>query len=96
MYRTDIPDTHNSNIPLTYNIEITLNLNDFDPDYPKEPKTLGERIRKARMDKGLMIKGLAEQIGVTEDTVINWEIRGMMPHGESFEKVMQFVEGKNI
>ncbi len=48
------------------------------------------------MDKGLMIKGLAEQIGVTEDTVINWEIRGMMPHGESFEKVMQFVEGKNI
>lgn len=31
------------------------------------------------MDKGLMIKELAEQIGVTEDTVINWEIRNINP-----------------
>ena len=67
-------------------------MNDFDPDYPKEPKTLGERIRKARMDKGLMIKGLAEQIGVTEDTVINWEIRDMMPQGKSRERVKEFLD----
>ena len=67
-------------------------MNDFDPDYPKEPKTLGERIRKARMDKGLMIKGLAEQLGVTDDTVINWEIRGMVPQGKSMEKVNRFLE----
>jgi DNA-binding transcriptional regulator YiaG len=69
-------------------------LNDFDPDYPKEPKTLGERIRKARMDKGLMIKGLAEKIGVTEDTVINWEIRDMKPQGKSMGRVREFIEGK--
>ena len=69
-------------------------MNDFDPDYPKEPKTLGERIRKARMDKGLMIKGLAEQLGVTDDTVINWEIRGMKPQGKSMGRVMGFIEGK--
>ena len=67
-------------------------MNDFDPDYPKEPKTLGERIRKARMDKGLMIKGLAEKIGVTEDTVINWEIRDMVPHGKSMGRVNRFLE----
>ena len=69
-------------------------MNDFDPDYPKEPKTLGERIRKARMDKGLMIKELAKQLGVTEDTVINWEIRDMKPHGKSMERVREFIEGK--
>ena len=69
-------------------------MNDFDPDYPKAPKTLGERIRKARMDKGLMIKGLAEKIGVTEDTVINWEIRDMKPHGKSMGRVMEFIAGK--
>ena len=69
-------------------------MNDFDPGYPKEPKTLGERIRKARMDKGLMIKGLAEQLGVTDDTVINWEIRGMKPHGKSMGRVMEFIAGK--
>lgn len=69
-----------------------LNLNEFDPDYPKNPQTLGERIRKARMDKGLMIKELAEIIGVTEETVINWEIRGSKPRGESFERVREFIE----
>ena len=46
------------------------------------------------MDKGLMIKGLAEKIGVTEDTVINWEIRDMKPHGKSMGRVMEFIAGK--
>jgi DNA-binding transcriptional regulator YiaG len=90
--RRDIPDTHNSNIHLTYNIEVCLNLKDFDPDYPKEPKTLGERIRKARMDNGLMIKELAEQIGVAEDTVINWEIRDIKPVGMNFNRVQEFLK----
>ncbi len=69
-------------------------MNEFNPDYPQNPQNLGEKIRKARMDKGLMIKELAEQIGVTEDTVINWEIRGMMPQGKSLAKVGEFIEGK--
>jgi transcriptional regulator with XRE-family HTH domain len=42
-----------------------------------DPKTFGERLRKARTDAGLKIKGLAILIGVTENTVINWELRGM-------------------
>ena len=60
---------------------------DFDPDYPKEPKTLGERIRKARMDKGMQIKELAEMLEVTEDTVINWELRGRKPRGKNLKKI---------
>ncbi len=35
------------------------------------PKTFGEKLRKARMDAGLMIKELAALVGVTEDMVIN-------------------------
>ena len=31
------------------------------------------------MDAGLQIKALASIIGVTQETVINWELRGMMP-----------------
>jgi len=31
------------------------------------------------MDAGLQIKELAGILGVTEDTVINWEVRGMRP-----------------
>ena len=43
------------------------------------------------MDKGLMIKELASQLGVTEDTVINWEIRGIEPVGRNTERVRQFL-----
>jgi len=42
--------------------------------YPENPQTLGEHIRKHRMDSGLQIKQLAEQIGVDEMTIINWEV----------------------
>ncbi|MBN1794259.1 MAG: helix-turn-helix transcriptional regulator [Candidatus Omnitrophica bacterium] len=66
-------------------------MNDFDPDYPQNPKNLGERIRKARMDRGLMIKELAAQLGVTEDTVINWEVRGRKPVGRNFNRVQEFL-----
>ena len=64
---------------------------DFNPKYPKEQKTLGEKIRKARMDKGLLQKELAEQIGVTKDTVRNWEIGRTEPIRESVEKIKEFI-----
>jgi hypothetical protein len=63
--RRDIHDAHNDNIPLVYTLELSLNLNDFNPKYPKNPRNLGQKIRKARMDRGLMIKELASQLGVT-------------------------------
>ena len=71
---------------------IEINLLEFNPKYPKNPETLGEKIRKARMDKGLEIKELADIIGVTEDTVINWEIRGMLPRKRYLEAIKSFLE----
>ncbi len=65
---------------------------DFNPSYPREPKTLGERIRKARMDKGLQIKELARLVGVTEDTVINWEVRGRKPRRKSLRRLKELIE----
>ena len=53
----------------------------FNKDYPLNPKDFRESLRKARMDAGLHIKELAGIIGVTPDTVINWEIRGTKPRG---------------
>jgi DNA-binding XRE family transcriptional regulator len=50
-----------------------LNWLNFDPNYPKNPKTLGEYIRKWRMEKGLFQKDLANMIGVDETTIVNWE-----------------------
>ena len=62
-----------------YNITLKFPKDLFNKDYPTNPKTFGEKLRKARLDAGLNIRELAEKIGVTEDTVINWELRGMMP-----------------
>ncbi len=59
-------------------------------DYPVNPQSFGEQIRKYRLDKGLMIKDVAEAIGVSEDSVINWERRGMKPRKDLMERLMRF------
>lgn len=60
------------------------------PDYPENPQNFGEKIRKIRHDKELMIKGVADAIGVTEDSIINWERRGMRPRKDLLERLMGF------
>lgn len=43
------------------------------------------------MDKGLEIKEFAEIIGVTPDSVINWEIRGVKPRRKTYKKLVKFI-----
>jgi len=43
------------------------------PGYPEFPITVGEHIRKKRMDLGLLQKEVSEIIGVTESSIWNWE-----------------------
>ena len=44
------------------------------------------------MDKNMLIRELAELIGVTEDSVINWEKRGMKPSRRYLWLIRNFVE----
>jgi DNA-binding transcriptional regulator YiaG len=76
------------NLPEAF-YELSLNLVELDPAYPREPHTLGEHIRKARMDRRLMIKELAALVGVSPDTIINWELRDVRPKGKSLEDVRE-------
>jgi len=41
--------------------------------YPTNPVTIGDHIRKRRMDLGLLQREVAEIIGVTESSIWNWE-----------------------
>ena len=77
---------------LFYTLDLTINLLELNPAYPKEPKTLGEHIRKARMDKGLLIRELAALVGVSPDTIINWELRGVKPFGTRLERVKEILQ----
>ena len=56
-----------------------MNPFDYDPAYPRNPSTLAEYIRKWRTDKGISQVSFAERIGVNETTIVNWDIRGMVP-----------------
>jgi DNA-binding transcriptional regulator YiaG len=72
---------------LVYTFETEINLLDFNPKYPKNPKNFGESLRKKRMDLGLTMKEVAQRAGVTETTVYNWEIRNRKPYRRTEEKL---------
>jgi len=77
----------NSEGRLIYTLEIEINLLDFNPRYPKNPKNFGEKIRKRRMDLGLTMKEIAIRLGVSETTVYNWEIKNRKPYRKTEEKL---------
>jgi DNA-binding transcriptional regulator YiaG len=62
-----------SGLPSTYQFSKPLNPLDYDPTHPKNPTNLARYIRKFRKDKGLLIKELAEELGIHEFTLIKWE-----------------------
>jgi DNA-binding transcriptional regulator YiaG len=72
---------------LFYTLEIEINLLDFNPKYPKNPKNFGEQIRKKRMDMRLTMREIAKRLGVSETTVYNWEIRNRKPYRRTEEKL---------
>jgi len=94
MNRTGIHDEHNDNfLPLVYTLEIEVNTLEFDTRYPKNPQTLGEKLRKARMDRKMTLKEVAVLLGVSDTSVLNWEIRGKMPEASRMKMVRGFIEG---
>jgi transcriptional regulator with XRE-family HTH domain len=50
-------------------------------------RTLGERIKKWRLERGLFQRDLAKLIGVDEMTIVNWEKRRTKPSKEHIEKL---------
>ena len=56
------PNYKNSH-PLVVTLRMSLH-----PD-----RTLGERVKKWRLERGLFQKDLAKMVGVAEMTIVNWE-----------------------
>ena len=62
-----------------------------DRAYPKEVKTLGDRLRQKRLDLGLYQKEVAAQMGITTQTVMLWEKNQTKPRLDQLPKVAQFI-----
>ena len=60
------------------------------PCYPARPVTIGDHIRKKRMDLGLIQREVAEIIGVTESSIWNWK-HGVEPEQHHNPKIIKFL-----
>jgi len=82
---------------LIYKVDADFNILDFllAKSYPANLTSIGEHIRKKRIDLGLMQKEVAKIIGVTESTIWNWE-KGWNIQNKYMKRVGEFLgDGKN-
>lgn len=59
--------------------------------YPETPKTIGEAIRKRRLDLGIRQIDAAKIIGCNEMSVVNWEKGHFAPRANHMEGVTKFL-----
>jgi transcriptional regulator with XRE-family HTH domain len=59
--------------------------------YPKEINSLGDHLRKRRLDLGLLQREVAERIGVTEATIWKWERQRNQPEIRSIARIIEFL-----
>jgi transcriptional regulator with XRE-family HTH domain len=57
--------------------------------YPDQ--TLGERIRKWRLEQGLFQRDFAKMIGVDEMTIVNWEKGSTKPTEKNIERIKEIL-----
>jgi transcriptional regulator with XRE-family HTH domain len=59
--------------------------------YPKEINTLGDHIRKRRLDLGLLQREVAAKIGVDEISICNWERQRTLPEIRFIAPIIEFL-----
>lgn len=59
--------------------------------YPLELKTIGDHIRKRRIDSGLLQRDVAEIIGTSKQTVSYWELGITEPEIRHIPKIIEFL-----
>lgn len=59
--------------------------------YPVHPRSVGEHLRKRRLDLGLYQSQVAKQLGVDETTIVNWEKGRTHPADRYFPRIVAFL-----
>jgi transcriptional regulator with XRE-family HTH domain len=61
------------------------------PAYPRKLESLGDHLRKKRLDLGLLQKDVARMIGVKEETIYNWENNRSSPQLHYAPGIIEFL-----
>jgi transcriptional regulator with XRE-family HTH domain len=59
--------------------------------YPEEPSTIGEHIKRRRLDRGLLQRDIAVEIGCSEASLLNWERGRAEPEVRFIPSVLRFL-----
>jgi DNA-binding transcriptional regulator YiaG len=59
--------------------------------YPKELKKIGDHIRAWRLKNHLLQREAAKLLGVCEDTIVGWEMRGTNPTVGQMPKITKMI-----
>lgn len=63
----------------------------MDSSYPKNPTSIGEHIRKKRIELKLFQKDLADLFGVSEDCITYWENNRSTPQIHYYPVIIKFL-----
>ncbi len=87
----DLPSSHILTTALPF-CGLTLTaLKPPDPAYPTELATVGNHIRKGRLDLGLLQREVAAEIGVDASSVYNWENGRTEPQLRHLPAIIRFL-----
>src|SRR5262245_37884810 len=59
--------------------------------YPQALNTLGDWIRKTRLDQGLFQLQLADRFGIDKSTITNWELNRSEPEIRYIPMIIEFI-----
>ena len=62
-----------------------------DPIFTREPRTIGEHLRRRRLERGLLQREVAAQLGVDPFTVLNWETSKVEPLARLMPRIVRFL-----
>jgi DNA-binding XRE family transcriptional regulator len=60
-------------------------------DFPDDPKTLGEHLKKRRVEQRMLQREAAPLVGVSVDTYRGWELDRIRPYAASWRAVIGFL-----
>jgi DNA-binding transcriptional regulator YiaG len=61
------------------------------PAYPTELKTIGDHLRKVRLDRQLSQNQVSTILGVSMETVANWELKRSKPRILYQSRIYEFI-----